>query len=140
MDYIQSKLQIDSALATNKVPKDKAVWIEKVLPTLAKQLMDHPIRYRSYGIFWWEIKRLLNQRDYSFGVNQEGHVADLYPEPYLYLAAGMISAMARTACGNFDNHYVYQKEDGDQFDYVLEDHDMELRIASNEVEDFMLGR
>ena len=73
---------------------------------------------------------MLNQSDYSFGDKQDGHVANLYPEPYLYLVAGMISAMARTACGNFDNHYVYQKEDGDQFDYVLEDRDMELRITS----------
>lgn len=139
MDYIQSKLQIDNALAANKVPKDKNVWIEKVLSTLAKQLLDEPIRYRTYGIFWWEIKRLLNQCDYSFGDNQEGHVADIYPEPYLHLAAGMISAIARTASANFDNQYVYQKEDGDQFDYVLEDRDMELRIASLEAEDFILG-
>ena len=140
MDYIQSKLQIDSALATNKVPKDKDGWIEKVLPTLAKQLLDKPIRYRTYGIFWWEIKRLLNQRVYSFGDNQEGRVTDLYPEPYLYLAAGMISAIARITAGNFDNRYMYQKEDGGQFDYVLEDRGMELRITSNEVEGFMLGR
>ena len=52
----------------------------------------------------------------------------------------MIIAIERTAYGNFDNQYVHQKEDGGQFDYVLAERDMELRIASNEVEDFMPGR
>ncbi len=139
MEYLLSKQKIDIALANNKAPRGKAVWIERVIPTLAKQLMDAPVRYRTYGIFWWEIKRLLNQRDYFFGDNQEGHIGDLYPEPYLYLAAGMISAIVRIAAGNFDNRYRYQEENGVQFDYVLEDRGVELRIASHEVKYFMLG-
>ncbi len=101
--------------------------------------MDEPVRYCTYGIFWWEIKRLLNQRDYFFGDNQEGHIGDLYPEPFLYLAAGMISAIAHIAAGNFENRYRCQEENGVQFDCVLEDRDMELRIASHDVEYFMLG-
>jgi hypothetical protein len=139
MENILSRQQINASLAHNKVPKDKAAWIQKVIPTLAKQLLDEPIRYRTYGMYWWQIKSLLNQHDYFFGDNQEGHVEGLYlySDPYLYLAAGMMSAIARIPAGNFDNRYVYQKEHGGRFDYVLEDRDMEMRMASKEIEKYV---
>jgi len=139
MEELLSKQSFDSALADNNVPKDKAVWIQKVIPVLAKQLLDDPIRYRTYGIYWWKIKIILSQGSYDFGDTQEVNINTLYPEPYLYLAAGMISDIARITAGNFDNRYQYQTEDGDTLDYVLEDRDMEMRIASNEIEQALTG-
>jgi hypothetical protein len=139
MEKLLSKQEIDRTLAANDVSEDKTVWIKKVIPILAKQLLDEPIRYRTFGIFWWEIKRLLNQRDYYLGDNQEKGICDVYPEPYLQLAAGMTSAIGRIDDGNFDNRYVYQKENGEQFEYALEDQDMEMRMASRETEKELLN-
>ncbi|CCK76626.1 hypothetical protein OLEAN_C24500 [Oleispira antarctica RB-8] len=82
---------------------------------------------------------MLHQGSYDFGDTQEENVSSLYPEPYLYLAAGMISAIARITAGNFDNRYQYQTVDGDTLDYVLEDRDMEMRMASKEIEQALTG-
>ena len=117
----------------------QVVQLPLTIVILAKQLLDEPIRYRTFGIFWWEIKRLLNQRDFYLGDNQEKGISDVYPEPYLQLAAGMTSAIGRIDAGNFDNRYVYQKENGEQFEYVLEDQDMEMRMASRETEKELLS-
>jgi hypothetical protein len=51
----------------------------------------------------------------------------------------MISVIAHITAGNFDNRYQYQTEDGNTIDYVLEDRDMEMRIAIKEIEKALGG-
>jgi hypothetical protein len=57
----------------------------------------------------------------------------------MFLAAGLISVIAHITAGNFDNRYQYQTDDGNTFDYVLEDRDMEIRIVSKEIDKALIG-
>lgn len=43
-----------------KVSQDE--WLTATALNTAKILRDRPVRFQSFGIYWWHVKRLLNER------------------------------------------------------------------------------
>lgn len=121
---------IDKALSESGVQSADSDWINKVVSGIGDSLKKDPIRYRSYGPYWWAIKRYLIDLGYEVGEELEGAVPMDYPAPYYAIAAGIMLSAGRLQAHFGDNRYLYLMADGSQTEYVLEDGEMESIITA----------
>lgn len=103
-------------------------WVEAFLQGVSTQVKRNPLSYRSYGPFWWPLKKLMQDRDLIGG---EPVDADEVARISLGDAAHDVAAAfafqenahANLTAGN--TTFTVDTEDGDTIDYVLGDDDME---------------
>lgn len=113
-------------------------WRAKVASGCVKMLLASPQQYRSYGPFWWQLKReLLAQGDSQFGDHLDAEWLELteYGDPVLNLLACIVHANWAIEQGLIysSRHPVaFIQDDGSEPDiqeYVLIDEDLEIRTA-----------
>ncbi|WP_237363995.1 hypothetical protein [Vibrio marisflavi] len=114
-------------------------FIEKHLAGINKVLSDDPLSYRNYGAYWWAIKKLMNERGYELGDDEDPITSNhfTYSDPVTLLCAAWAYQD-----GQIEDGYMYQSKhtypivrDGDEddiedFEYSLEDHDLEARAVN----------
>ena len=103
-------------------------WRAKVASGCVQLLLASPQQYRSYGPFWWQMKRELIAQGYSqFGDHLDAEWLELteYGDPVLNLLACIVHA-------NWAIEQAFIQDDGSEPDiqeYVLIDEDLEIRTA-----------
>ena len=125
---IQTVEELDAALMNNGI-KNRALWKKKTCIEMAVLLHKTPIRYRSYGPFWWPIKKILATEGFDFGDATNKTNICVYTEDNYNLAAGVLLAIewAVTSFGVNEFDLVMASE---AYHYVLEDSDMERRALA----------
>lgn len=117
---------IEEALSSDGVIPPYDDWLKKSIEGIASLIKADPLRYRSYGPYWFTIKRLLNDQGHFQGDHFEGELSGLYEADHLNLAAGMMHSNGRMLEGQKTlNVFTMQTDSEEFFEYVLEDVDME---------------
>lgn len=94
--------------------KDRAEWRGRMLGNISKLLTDQPLRYRSYGPYWWPLKKMLVESgETRFGIelDQEWIEALGYGDDDINLMAA----------------HVYSDQRFEQGAMFAAEHEMELR-------------
>jgi hypothetical protein len=106
-------------------------FVNRYLDTVIDGLMLNPLLYRTYGGYWWPLKRLLIARpDYKpeCGDSFDTDLNQLFShsEDILTVAAAYLEqAKNLTDKMLSDNHFIYDAAGGESFELTLEDPDME---------------
>ena len=108
---------------------DRNAWAKRTLKGISKLVTSDPVRYRSYGPYWWPIKRMLANTGLSFETLEAKTNRYLYLEENHNLAAGVLMAMEWTALYYGANEYRLLQNDCES-SYVLEDPEMESRVLN----------
>jgi hypothetical protein len=115
---------------------DKA-WAEKYLSTLVGHLTRNPGHYRSFGPYWWLVKRaLIESGNLEMGEEYDADVADAldYGDTPTNLAAAFLYQDQQESMGAlFETQHIMDGV-GDSIDYWIDDSDMELRYAASRME------
>ncbi|HBN6266214.1 TPA: hypothetical protein L3N15_004196 [Vibrio parahaemolyticus] len=106
---------------------------------LYKALQLNPGMYRAYGAYWWAVKRILNENGHGefFGSDVEEITADHFSleDDVTTLCAAWYYWNSNIEAGYMFNpiHVYSYEEDGDfvQFEYSLEDEDMEAKVVNS---------
>lgn len=110
--------------------QEPAQFIQKHITSITDTLTGNPALYRSYGAYWWSIKKLLRDNGVDFGEDDElitrEHVA--YSDPVDLLCAAAIYQEHIIDGGGMNNNIHQFTIDDEPFDYSLEDTDMEEMI------------
>jgi|GEM_PF-1878267 len=75
-------------LLTNKINAlidediSREQFIETALKNMARLIRENPLRYRSFGMYWWHVKDLLNERipdptAWWYGGHVDGRIMEL---------------------------------------------------------------
>lgn len=107
---------------------NRASWVESFLGNVAAQVNRHPLAYRSYGPFWWPLKKLMQERDLIGGdpVDADEAARISLGDAALDVAAAFAfqeRAYAEMTARNAT--FIVDTEDGDTVEYVLVDDEME---------------
>lgn len=106
-------------------------FINRYLDTLIEGLMLNPLLYRTYGGYWWPLKRMLMERpsyNPECGDNVDSELNQLFShsEDILTVAAAYLEQSKNLADKMLsDNHFVYDVIGGESFEITLEDPGME---------------
>lgn len=128
--YTDEQLQQTIARATEKQTREQ--WMAKALKGIARMVQAKPIEYRTFGAWWWAIKKQLVDADLLTGT--------VKPEKFDAITTGdvekdMAGALAyhefTSDSMSYPNHFTFDTEDGDTIDYVLFDDEMELLVFAN---------
>jgi hypothetical protein len=117
----------------------EAEFAERYLKGVAATLIRQPDVYRTYGAHWWPLKRLLvagAMLPMAYGDSYNTEANALFSE----------STDALTVCAAFlaqqdnvsdrmmsDTRFVYEKDDGEAFEFLLEDDEMEKIIFAAKI-------
>lgn len=126
--YTEEVLRQTVALATES--QSQAVWIEKARSNIAALLIKRPQEYRSFGAFWWAIKKQLVEAgnlagDVSFNLQKFEEVTT--GDAALDLAGALLFHDHTAGTLNTGSVFPLDSDEG-QVDYVLDDQEMEARI------------
>ena len=105
---------------------NRVLWKIKMLNGINRLIQENPLRYRSYGPFWWSIKQMLisNGFDLDCGALEKNYYA--YQEDDYNLAAGVLLAIEWS-----ENYFGTNEFDlvigAETHHYVLEDSGMERK-------------
>lgn len=107
-------------------------WAEKYLVGIKRLIQVTPLRYRTFGPYWWGLKQALLARGvatFGDGVDREWLEAMSYGDEALDIAAAYTYEDQRMDGGMniYDENHALE-DDGEAFDYVLIDSDVE-RLA-----------
>lgn len=128
--YTEETLRQALAMATES--QSQAAWLEKAKRNIAALLERKPQEYRTFGAFWWVVKKQLIDAGYI------ASSATIPAEQYDQVATGsaaldMAGALLfhEHTAGMFDtgNTFTLDSDEG-VIDYVLDDQDMEALIAA----------
>jgi hypothetical protein len=124
--YSDEQLQQIIARATENQTREQ--WMAKALKNLARFIKSNPNEYRTFGAWWWAIKRQLVDAGLLTGsVNLEMFNAITTGDTEKDMA-GALAYHEYTADSMYiGNHFQFSTEEGDTIDYVLDDQEMELR-------------
>jgi hypothetical protein len=116
--------------AVAKQPLDQ--WIEKFSANLKVILLKSPLRYRTYGPYWWPLKKIyIDKEDFSFGdfLDQEWFSTMDYGKPELNIMAAFLYEDMRMAKNMIDDpfHVMETIDGGDAVEFASNDPDMEMR-------------
>lgn len=129
------KLELLRSGATQNGKVSESEWVKKCCVETARILRKDPLRYRSYGPYWWVQKRAMIDNDINdFGdfVDQEWHDLVDYGNNFLNLLAALIysnSAMDMGLIYSNSHNIALLQEDGMEQDiqvYQIIDEEVEL--------------
>ncbi|MCP5335200.1 MAG: hypothetical protein H7A08_05845 [Oceanospirillaceae bacterium] len=124
---------LEAALAKEGITPDRQ-WALKVIGSIVKLLKQDPLRYRTYGHYWWPLKKLLAQEGHYFGEDEGPVLGVLYDDTAHLLVAAIMLSNQRLLNGHAaDNIFHIQRADGEVLQYVLEDADMEALVLGRRV-------
>lgn len=107
-------------------------FVTSYVKNLASILGTKPIMYRAYGAYWWPLKALLIEHGHQqFGVEVELAASSKFKleRPALLCAAAWVYHNYNIENGNvFSSSHKVAIEDGEDYDYYLEDLEMESLI------------
>ncbi len=111
-------------------------WEKRMVDAIAGILRDRPLRYRTYGPYWWVVKRALIDHgvaDVGDHIDKEWFEAMDYGDPALNLLAAWAYEDARFASGQMieNPYHVMMQDDGDAIEYACNDEEMEARAAAD---------
>ena len=125
---------LDKFLAEALQGIDTEQWRATVLAALKTFFIKNPQRYRSYGPYWWLIKKaFIDSGDITFGQDlDEKWVEALgYNDPIYDLAASIFYEDARFDYVNaLDAHHQMADDTGEAVEFISSDDDMESRLTS----------
>ena len=106
-------------------------WMEKFLTNLKANLLKEPLRYRTYGPYWWLLKKIyIDQSDLSFGesIDQEWFDALDYGKPEFNILAAFAYEEVRVTKNMLDDPFhTMDTPDGDDYiEFASSDPDMEM--------------
>lgn len=119
---------LDHALLENGI-HNRNEWAKRTLKGISKLVTNEPVRYRSYGPFWWPIKRMLANAGLSFETLEAKTNRYLYLDENHNLAAGVLIAMEWAVLHYGVNEYRLIQNDREA-SYVLEDPEMEILVLN----------
>lgn len=107
-------------------------WVSKMLGSFSATVRRRPLSYRSFGPFWWPIKRLMIESG-----DLQGETPDPAEVERITLGTPALDVAAAWAYSEFaasnqtsdDNMITVDTEDGDTFEYLLNDEEMEAMPA-----------
>ena len=106
-------------------------WKGRYLASLASFLTKNPLRYRSFGPWWWLVKNeLIKSGNLEFGDDVDAEWVDAldYGRMELNLLAAHGYSEFRIEEGAMHEPlHTLELTDGEMFDYLLTDTDMEQR-------------
>lgn len=121
---------LDEALEDDNVtPAD---FINNHCAGLITVLVENPLLYRAYGAYWWAVKRILQKHGFTELFMLEDQDEPITAE-HFYIKDDVTTLCAGWAYMDFmidsgnqhSNIHVYEDENGEQFEYSLEDLDLE---------------
>ena len=126
-----SKKTIELSLKDAIGNKSRESWRIKILGTIAGILHDDPVRYRGFGLYWWNLKKALLTAGYEeYGLELDNDIADQvdYQSKDLNIAAAVLYESWRLDQGlqSNPNHTIVEGDESG--DYTLIDQDMEIVI------------
>jgi hypothetical protein len=106
-----------------------------MVDAIAKILRDRPLRYRTYGPYWWVVKRALidaGVTDFGDHIDLEWFDALNYGDPAYNLLAAWAYEDARFASGQIieNPYHVMIQADGEAIEYACDDEEMEAQAAA----------
>lgn len=122
---------LQSFIADNKADLTDEQFTNDYLDSVIEGLKLTPGLYRTYGGYWWPLKRLLMERpsypdEFGTDVDTELDSAFSYDSAELTIAAAYIEQQANLSDKMMsDTHFVYEAPDGESVEVILEDPDME---------------
>ncbi len=72
------KNAVEEMTANLQASKDTSDFKGHALNVIKRRLAKEPARYRDYGPYWWEIKRLLGEDEYYLGSDDDVGVRETY--------------------------------------------------------------
>jgi hypothetical protein len=108
-------------------------WEQRLIQAIALILRKRPLRYRTYGPYWWVVKRALidaGVTDFGDHIDQEWFDAVDYGDPaYNLLAAWAYEDTRFSVTGQMieNPYHVLVDADGEPFEFVAGDEEMEAR-------------
>lgn len=121
---------LDEALEGGNLAPE--VFINNHCAGLITTLVHNPLSYRAYGAYWWAVKRILLKHGFVelFQLEDEDEPATaehfyIQDDVTTLCAAWAYMDVMIDAGHQLSNIHVYEGEDGEQFEYSLEDLDLE---------------
>lgn len=110
-------------------------WITKLLAAIKSVLIKSPERYRSYGPYWWLVKKMfIDRKDTSFGdhIDKVWYEAMDYGYDKFNLVAAFAYADNRFEIGLMKDSYhtMEDEESGDSIEFISGDEEMEMIAVS----------
>jgi hypothetical protein len=109
-------------------------WVDIYLKNLKILLSKNPLRYRTYGPYWWLLKKAMVDHDiYTFGTSIDKEWLDRLD--YGNEAINIISAHAyedaRVDMGMnvLDSSHLLEDLDGEPYEYLSDDSEMEIKAV-----------
>ena len=110
-------------------------WLIKYLTGLVALIKKDPLRYRTFGPYWWLVKQALIAHDiFTFGteIDREWFLMLDYGNNELDIAAAWLYENGRTdsKCNLYDDSHMLEDGDGEALEYFIADSDVELMAAA----------
>jgi hypothetical protein len=124
--YSEETLKQVVAMATES--QSVAQWLDKARKNIATLLIDNPQEYRSFGAFWWPVKKQLIESNLIAGaLNAEQFESVTTGDTALDMAGALAYHDYTAGSMNTGNVFTVNTDDGDTIDYLLDDQEMEVR-------------
>lgn len=116
--------RIDEAKAS------RSDWVSLYLDGVKKLIKKDPLRYRTFGPYWWLLKKaLIDRGDYAFGdeIDLEWFEALDYGSVELNIAAACAYEDDRTdsQCNIHDDSHMLEDENGEAYEYKTGDSEVD---------------
>jgi len=123
---------LDQATASQTIEQ----WMEKFLATVKTILLKSPLRYRTYGPYWWALKKLyIDRDDLTFGdfIDLEWLLSMDYGKPEFNILAAFAYEELRMAKNLIDDpfHTMDTEDGGDSVEFASNDPEMEMMAVSS---------
>lgn len=122
--------ELQAMLAESGQARD--MWAEGFLTVVKRVLLKDPLRYRSFGPWWWLVKAAFLKREESaFGETIDDTMIDdmTYGDETLDLLAAFAYQDAQVSRGIMHESQHVLDADGDPIKFFSNDEDMEQRAA-----------
>ena len=110
-------------------------WLTQYLVGLVALIKKDPLRYRTFGPYWWLVKQAMIAHDMlNFGseIDREWFERLDYGNNELNIAAAWVYENGRTdsKCNLYDDSHMLEDGDGEPYEYLIADTDVEVMAAA----------
>ena len=112
--------------------RKSGTWVDAYLNGVTTLLRKDPLRYRSFGPYWWLVKKALIDRDiYDFGteIDREWFEDLDYGDEEKNVTAAYLYDESREGLNIYDDSHLLEQEDGEPYEYLANDSDVESMVA-----------